>query len=1072
MDALAPFEAEWCAGLDLHERIDLLRRSGGAGRAPATDAGLADWRMGEWRRQLPSNGGGDLHGGMLEALGVDEPGLRELLGAPSHTLREWCGDAPAWVEALERILARPGASLPWVGGAPGHRQMLEVFSPFLLDAFERLEQAAARAAGGRVGVPFAPGAVRDLFVRGLLAQVLGVASRVLTLELHVARLQGALAGETAEERFGSFVERLRRPGELAALLKGYPTLARTLVRMTDQWVRASAEILEHLCEDEAALRERFSGGEPLGVLTGVEGGVGDSHRGGRSVALLDFSGGLRLVHKPRPLAVDEAFHGLLRWLEGAGAGLSFRTPATLCRGGYGWVEFVRAAPCAGRGEVELYYRRLGGLLAVLHVLDGQDMHMENVVAAGPHPVLVDLETLFHPTSDEMVRLDGDDYGEPACEAGGPLEPPRVMARSVFKVGLLPQRIWVEDEGAGIDLSAVGGVGSQVAPGRSLHLENAGSDEMRLARAQVVLGASNNQPALAGEAVAQTEYADAMDRGFTAAYRTLAAHAAELTMDGVLAPFRDLPLRVVIRMTRTYASLLREGSHPDLLRDATDRDRFFDHLWRAAADRPELAKVIPFEQRALRRGDVPMFFAAPASRDLLSEDGAVLPGFFATSGGERVAERVAALGEEDLARQRLFVRASMATLAADPLVPPQPPSPRFELPGCPAFPEPRTLAGPVRERLVEAARAVGECLAATALRGPRKASWINLTTDNGRHSVAGFARYDLHGGLPGILLFLARLDEVGGAAETEALARGAFSLLRDLLHDGDVTLEDVGGFSGLGGALTSFGAVRGRWPGLPVDRLAERGAARIAEVAERQRQCGLFGGLAGAVAGLLSYHAWSGADAALETALRCGDRLLARAERVDGRPDWPSPHEAPPHATGFAFGTAGIAWALLRLAGAAGEDRFRAPALEALGAAWSRYQAHDRTPAAAATWCYGAPGMALALLEGVRHDAALGGALEAAVAETLRSLDGGASHALCNGTLGALDVLLQARPALGREVETRTLALLDEAAAGGWRCGAPLGMQPPGLMNGLAGIGHGLLRLAHPERVPSALTLGL
>jgi lantibiotic modifying enzyme len=32
------------------------------------------------------------------------------------------------------------------------------------------------------------------------------------------------------------------------------------------------------------------------------------------------------------------------------------------------------------------------------------------------------------------------------------------------------------------------------------------------------------------------------------------------------------------------------------------------------------------------------------------------------------------------------------------------------------------------------------------------------------------------------------------------------------------------------------------------------------------------------------------------------------------------------------------------------------------------------------------------------------------------------------------------------------------------------IDSPGLMNGLAGIGYALLRLAEPERVPSVLTL--
>jgi lantibiotic modifying enzyme len=38
------------------------------------------------------------------------------------------------------------------------------------------------------------------------------------------------------------------------------------------------------------------------------------------------------------------------------------------------------------------------------------------------------------------------------------------------------------------------------------------------------------------------------------------------------------------------------------------------------------------------------------------------------------------------------------------------------------------------------------------------------------------------------------------------------------------------------------------------------------------------------------------------------------------------------------------------------------------------------------------------------------------------------------------------------------------------CATPGGVETPGLMLGLAGIGYGLLRLADPDRVPSVLAL--
>ena len=44
------------------------------------------------------------------------------------------------------------------------------------------------------------------------------------------------------------------------------------------------------------------------------------------------------------------------------------------------------------------------------------------------------------------------------------------------------------------------------------------------------------------------------------------------------------------------------------------------------------------------------------------------------------------------------------------------------------------------------------------------------------------------------------------------------------------------------------------------------------------------------------------------------------------------------------------------------------------------------------------------------------------------------------------------------------AILDSADRLGWVCSTPRGLESPGLMTGLAGIGYALLRIAEPERV--------
>jgi lantibiotic modifying enzyme len=78
-------------------------------------------------------------------------------------------------------------------------------------------------------------------------------------------------------------------------------------------------------------------------------------------------------------------------------------------------------------------------------------------------------------------------------------------------------------------------------------------------------------------------------------------------------------------------------------------------------------------------------------------------------------------------------------------------------------------------------------------------------------------------------------------------------------------------------------------------------------------------------------------------------------------------------------------------------------------------------------------------------------------------------------VGNLDLLLQATRTLGPgdwadPLAERTAQVLNSGEAHGWVCGVPLGVETPGLLSGLAGIGYQLLRLATAGQVPAVLVL--
>ncbi len=352
---------------------------------------------------------------------------------------------------------------------------------------------------------------------------------------------------------------LRRPEIRLRILHEYPVLARQLIIRIDQWVRFVLEFLERLCADWDVIRHTFSAGKEPGVLEHLQTGAGDRHRMGRSVVISEFSSGLRLVYKPRSMAADIHFQELVKWFNQRGILPALRPFEILNRGTHGWVQFIAAESCDSEPALSRFYERQGAYLALLHVLAATDFHCENVIAAGEDPVLVDLEAIFHPSL-------------PGSQAEREDETERVIEGSVPRVGLLPLRVGVNAESEGVDFTGLGGAAGQMTPYRVPEWAKAGTDEMQLVRKTMTTSAARNRPSLNGSDVNPCDHVEAIVAGFARAYRLLLKCRDELLSSaGPLSWFADDEVRAVLRGTNTYGRLLDESFHPDVLRDALDRD---------------------------------------------------------------------------------------------------------------------------------------------------------------------------------------------------------------------------------------------------------------------------------------------------------------------------------------------------------------------------------------------------------------------------------------------------------------------------------------------------------------------
>jgi len=693
------------------------------------------------------------------------------------------------------------------------------------------------------------------------------------------------------------------------------------------------------------------------------------------------------------------------------------------------------------------------------------MHFENLLAAGEFPIPVDLETLFHPI---VAEKDND----PAIN---------VFQSSVMPVLLLPQRIYGSETYEGLDMSGFGAKNGQLYPvWRTLSWEKVGTDEMRLVRNKATpMEAVANRPKLEGEDVAAGEYVEAFVTGFRWVYRLIEERRDELqATGGALDRFAEDEVRFVGRSTSTYGVLLRASQHPDMLRNAIDRDQLLDCLWLAASQEAYLARLIPWELKDLLEGDVPMFIARPNSRDLWNSRGERIPEFFEQTAIEEMRQGLRRLGEEDLERQIWFIRAAIGSSGE-----------RIA-----RVSTPRKLQSSDTRDAIGLARAVGDTLCREALEYDSYASWIGVTPVGSRENSWSVQPLDpfLYAGISGCSFFLAYLGMLTGDHSYSKIARKSIDLVRRQLERrraAGAPIPGLGVYSGSGGLMYTLAHLGVLWKDTPLIDEAKAVAADIQSLVETDRMLDVIGGSAGCIAALAALNTVSPSDQLLHAAVLCGERLVRQQQLQSRGVGWKTEMDSSQPLTGFSHGAAGIAWALLKLSAWSGDARFRDTAESAIAyerstfvaekGNWPDYRIRagkdQSSPKFMVAWCHGAPGIGLARLDSLQYidDRETREEIRIALTTTVDSGFAG-NHCLCHGDLGNLDILLHAARVgsfrwseAGKRLASETLATIAEQ---GCLCGLQTSLSSPGLMVGLAGIGYGLLRLACPEQVPSVLVL--
>ncbi len=500
----------------------------------------------------------------------------------------------------------------------------------------------------------------------LLKQLTNLFIRTLDLEFslyraykgsQLVRLISKLQNNSSRQLYEEFVKKVLKDG-LLTFFQEYSVLARLAATATDFWVETTAEFIHRLNSDWIKIQQTFPTRE-LRQVVAIETGLSDLHNCGRSVKIIQFTSGFKLVYKPKNLSLEQAYFSFLTWINQQDAILNLQTLKIINCSTHGWIEFIPALPCQDREAVKRYYQRAGIILCLVYALRGTDCHRENLIACGEQPVLIDLETLLHHQTWKCQE-------NPEAIAIADQR----LVNSVLVTALLPgaNLNLGKIPGKTIDVSGLGN--NDINPSiQSLGWENINTDSMGIVEGKIEISPQKNQPFGEDLDTSLSNYTEELIAGFKQAYNFLREHQELLLApNSPLTVFNQQKVRIVLRNTQLYGSILQNSLNPKFMRHGIERSIRLDILSRAllsSRNKPNNWAMIAAERQALEQLDIPYITAYSNSNTITINSQITINNIFDNYSYGDVLARIRGLSNNNLLEQIDIIKTSLDSCFSKP-----------------------------------------------------------------------------------------------------------------------------------------------------------------------------------------------------------------------------------------------------------------------------------------------------------------------------------------------------------------------------------------------------------------------
>lgn len=456
---------------------------------------------------------------------------------------------------------------------------------------------------------------------------------------HELRTEGFLHGNTRNSRLEFFKSHyLIDDGFVQSFLQKYPVINDAATRFAYDHIHLCLEIIRNFYVDLDDLTSNF--GPQIAVIESITLPVGDLHNG-KGVCIVSCRS-QKIVYKPRGMECDQLLELFMRKITAQIPGApSLFFPKAVGRDDHTWQEYIETVPCKNMEEVHRFYYRAGLFLAAFYLFSSCDMHYDNMICFGEHPVFFDVETLV---TGKVA------YGSTLLKNTN---------NSVLATNVLPTS--VDSPVLDVNMSALF-TGKHVSKKAVQYVIEA-DDELDwvFSKRHITVEGRNNKVLYLNREVSANEVEKDIIEGFVAAL-CVVIQEKESFQQLICSVNPTTKIRQVIRPTQVYAHFISACRNPVYSSDLKKADEVLSLLMQNFTPGNHGYLRVEQEVADLRCGYIPSFYSVFDSLDLFSSttNQKLCKDYFVLSPRETVLKKIRDLDHDLISYQQRLISMSLLT----------------------------------------------------------------------------------------------------------------------------------------------------------------------------------------------------------------------------------------------------------------------------------------------------------------------------------------------------------------------------------------------------------------------------